>query len=210
MGSDSDRARELILQGANGTLSDSQRGDIASELDQLAESIKSAGNTQYAGRYIFSGSATTTAPFTTGGADTYLGNSASISREIGQNIQVPINVTGDTVVSPLLAAIRQAAVDLRSGGTPANLGTTDLQALDAATDTVTTTRASIGARTNRLSAASDRLQQLEQAQTQQLSNTEDADVAQTMVDYSTQSAVYQAALKAGSQLIQPSLLNFLN
>jgi flagellar hook-associated protein 3 FlgL len=210
MGSDSDRARELILQGANGTLSDSQRGDIASELDQLAESIKSAGNTQYAGRYIFSGSATTTAPFTTGGADTYLGNSASISREIGQNIQVPINVTGDTVVSPLLAAIRQAAVDLRAGGTPANLGTTDLQALDTATDAVTTTRASIGARTNRLSAATDRLQQLEQAQTQQLSNTEDADVAQTMVDYSTQSAVYQAALKAGSQLIQPSLLNFLN
>jgi flagellin-like hook-associated protein FlgL len=30
-----------------------------------------------------------------------------------------------------------------------------------------------------------------------------------MIDYSTQSAVYQAALRAGSQLIQPSLLDFL-
>ena len=50
---------------------------------------------------------------------------------------------------------------------------------------------------------------IELAQTQQLSDTEDADVAQTMVDYSTQSAVYQAALKAGSQLIQPTLLDFL-
>lgn len=210
MGSDASRARDLILQGANGTLSDSQRGAIASELDQIAESIKSAGNTQYAGRYILAGSATTTAPFDASGADTYLGNTDTISREIGQNVQVPINVTGDTVVTPLLAAIRQAAVDLRPGGTPANLGNGDLSALDTASDTILTTRASIGARTNRLASASDRLQQLAEAQTQQLSNTEDADVAQTMIDYSTQSAVYQAALKSGAQLIQPSLLNFLN
>jgi flagellar hook-associated protein 3 FlgL len=210
MGSDANRARDLILQGANGTLSLNQRGAIASELDQIAESIKSAGNTQYAGRYILSGSATTTAPFSTSGADTYLGNTDSMSREIGQNIQVPVNVTGDTVVTPLLAAIRQAAVDLRAGGTPANLSTTDIAAIDAASDTILTTRASVGARTNRLSSATDRLQQLEEAQTQQLSDTEDADVAQTMIDYSTQTSVYQAALKAGAQLIQPSLLNFLN
>jgi flagellar hook-associated protein 3 FlgL len=210
MGSDANRARDLILQGANGTLSVQQRGAIASELDQIAESIKSAGNTQYAGRDIFSGSATTTAPFATSGADTYLGNTSSISREIGQNVQVPVNVTGDTVATPLLAAIRQAAVDMRAGGTPANLSTTDLKALDAASDNLLTTRASVGARQNRLTSAADRLQQLEEAQTQQLSDTEDADVAQTMIDFSTQSSVYQAALKAGAQLIQPSLLNFLN
>jgi flagellar hook-associated protein 3 FlgL len=124
-------------------------------------------------------------------------------------VQVPVNVTGDTVVTPLLAAIRQAAVDLRAGGTPANLSTVDLAAIDAASDSILTTRASVGARTNRLTAAADRLQQLEEAQTKQLSDTEDADVAQTMIDFSTQSAVYQAALKAGANLIQPSLLNFL-
>jgi len=209
LGESSSRARELILQGANGTNSQVQRDAIASELDQIADSIKTVANTQYAGRYIFSGAATQTAPFTVGGADTYLGDTAAINREIGQNVQVPVNVTGDTVVSPLLAAIRQAAIDLRAGGTPANLSTTDLAAMDAATDAIQTTRSSVGARVNRLTAAQDRLQQLELAQTKQLSDTEDADVAQTMVDYSTQSAVYQAALKAGSQLIQPSLLDFL-
>jgi flagellar hook-associated protein 3 FlgL len=209
LGDSSSRARELILQGANGTNSQVQRDAIAQELDQIADSIKTVANTQYAGRYIFSGTATQTAPFTVGGADTYLGDTAAINREIGQNIQVPVNVTGDTVVSPLLAAIRQAAIDLRAGGTPANLSTTDLQAMDAATDAIQTTRSSVGARVNRLTAAQDRLQQLELAQTQQLSDTEDADIAQSMIDYSTQSAVYQAALRAGSQLIQPSLLDFL-
>jgi flagellar hook-associated protein 3 FlgL len=209
MTSDVQRVRDLVLQGANGSNSQVQRNAIASELNQIADSIKTVANTKYAGRFIFSGSATDTAAFTVGGADTYLGDTATINRGIGENVQVPVNVTGNTVVSPILAAIRQAVTDLSVGGTPANLSTTDLRALDAASDTISTTRASVGARTNRLAAATDRLQQLELAQTQQLSDTEDADVAQTMVDYSTQAAVYQAALRAGSQLIQPSLLDFL-
>jgi flagellar hook-associated protein 3 FlgL len=209
MSDDARRARDLLLQGSNGTMSQSARDAIAAELDGLADSIKSAGNTQYAGRYIFAGTATQTAPFAVGGADTYNGNTATIARAIGDGVVVPINVTGDTVVSPLLSAIRQAATDLRAGGTPANLNTTDLQALDAASDAVTTTRAVVGARTNRLDAAASRLQELELAQTKQLSDTEDADIAQTMIDYSSQSAVYQAALKAGASLIQPSLVDFL-
>ena len=204
------RARDLLIQGSNGTNSQVQRDAIAAELDQIVDSIKTAGNTQYAGRYIFAGTATQTAPFAVGGADTYLGDTGTINREIGQGVQVPVNVTGDTVVSPLVAALRQAVTDLRAGGTPSNLNTTDLQALDAASGAVQTTRSTVGARQNRLTSAQDRLQQLQLAQTKQLSDTEDADVAQTMIDYSTQSAVYQAALKAGAQLIQPSLLNFLS
>lgn len=203
------RVRDLVLQGANGTSSQVQRDAIAAELDQIADSIKGVGNAQYAGRYIFAGTLTNTEPFNVGGTDVYNGDTGTISREIGENVQVPVNVTGDTVFSPALAAIRQAAVDLRAGGTTTNLSTTDLQALDAAMDGISTTRASVGARTNRLTAATDRLQQLEVAQTQQLSDVEDADVAKTMIDYTTQSSVYQAALKAGSNLIQPSLLDFL-
>jgi flagellar hook-associated protein 3 FlgL len=208
--SDAGRARDLLLQGANGTLSQTDKDAIADELDQLADSIKTAGNTQYAGNYIFAGTATKTQPFAVGGADTYAGNSQTINREIGQSVTMPVNVTGDTVVSPVLAAIRQAALDLRAGGTPANLGTSDLKALDAATDNIAETQAIVGARQNRLTAASGRLQQLNVAQSQQLSNVEDADMAQTMIDFSTQSAVYQAALKAGANLIQPSLMNFLS
>jgi flagellar hook-associated protein 3 FlgL len=210
MASDAGRARDLLLEGANGSMSQTDKDAIADELDQLADSIKTAGNTQYAGSYIFSGTATQTQPFTVGGADTYAGNTQTINREIGQSVTMPVNVTGDTVVSPVLAAIRQAAIDLRAGGTPGNLGTSDLNALDAATDNISSTQAVVGARQNRLAAASSRLQQLNVAQTQQLSDVEDADMAQTMIDFSTQSAVYQAALKAGANLIQPSLMNFLS
>ncbi len=210
MNNDLTTARSLVIQGSNGALSQSDMNAIADQLDQLAESVKSEANTQYAGSYIFSGTQTGTAPFTIGGADTYNGDSSTISREIGQNVSMPVNVTGDTVVSPMLAAIRQAAVDLRAGGTPANLGTTDLNAIDAAADTLSQTQATVGASENRLSSAASRLQQLQQAQTQQLSNVQDTDVAQAMINFSQESSVYQAALRAGASLIQPSLMNFLS
>src|SRR5665213_3624105 len=45
MNKDLATARDLVVQGSNGTLSQSDMNAIADQLDQLAESIKSAGNT---------------------------------------------------------------------------------------------------------------------------------------------------------------------
>ncbi len=195
------RARDLTVQGASDTLGPSARASIASEIDQIIESIKAAGNTQYAGRYIFSGSLTTTAPYT--------------PREIGPGVQVPLNVNGSNVIGDgavpgsLLATLKTISADLTASNGAA-LQTTDLASLDAAHDAVTTARATVGARTNRLDTALSQLQQLEESTTKLLSNTEDADMAKTMVDLSQQQAVYQAALRAGASIIQPSLMDFLH
>ena len=58
-------------------------------------------------------------------------------------------------------------------------------------------------------AAAARLSQTEQTVTDLLSQTEDADMAKTMVAFSMQQSVYQSALKSGAAVIQPSLLDFL-
>jgi flagellar hook-associated protein 3 FlgL len=214
------RARDLVVQGANGATDQTGRDAIAAEIDQITDSIKTEANQQYAGRYVFSGSATQTPPFKLGGTppdDTFYGNNDSLVREIGQGVQVPINIAagdssfgtnGNGVVTGLISQLRTVAAHLRAGDVN-SLGTTDLKGLDTAQDQVATAQAVVGARTNRLTAATDRLQQLEQSATQLLSNTEDADMAQTMINYSMQSSVYQAALKSGANLIQPSLLDFL-
>ena len=47
------------------------------------------------------------------------------------------------------------------------------------------------------------------ARTKQLSDTEDADIAKTLIDLNSQSAAYQAALKAGANIVQTSLMDFL-
>ncbi len=57
------RARELTVQAGNDTNDPSARADIAAEIDQLTEAIKQTGNTQYAGQYIFGGTANATPPY---------------------------------------------------------------------------------------------------------------------------------------------------
>jgi flagellar hook-associated protein 3 FlgL len=207
------RARTLVVQAANGTLGTSDLQNIKSELLQIVESIKTEGNAQYAGRYVFAGTATTTRPYATGGTDdTFSGNTNAVTRAIGPGVTLQVNTIGQAVIgdgtSGLLKTLRDVVADLTAGNTT-GLQSTDLQNLDADLDTLLNERAKVGAASNRLDSASNRLSQLEQVSTSQLSNTEDADMAKTMIDLSQEQAVYQAALRAGANLLQPSLMDFL-
>src|SRR5207249_4992084 len=49
----------LAVQGASDTLSDSQRKDMADQVNQLLDEAIGIANTQYDGKYIFSGSSVT-------------------------------------------------------------------------------------------------------------------------------------------------------
>jgi flagellar hook-associated protein 3 FlgL len=214
------RARELLVQGSTDSAGPQARSAIADEIDQLTDSVKQEANVQYAGHYVFSGTATTTAPYTLGPAsDAFAGNTATITREIGPQVGVPINSDISSLLgngqsagdNKLLDTLRDIASDLRSP-TPAAataLRGTDIQRLDANMDALNALRADVGARTNRLAIADSRLQSLEGNTTQLLSDTQDADVAKTITDYSTQQAAYDAALRAGANIVQSSLLDFL-
>ena len=215
------RARELLVQGASDTNSGPQREAIAKEIDQLVESAKSQANAAYGGRYVFSGTKTTTQPYAVGGSDAYAGDAGNIVRTIGPGVSVPVNVRGadflggdPTVPQPdglLLTTLRDIATHLR-GGTVADaqaLRTTDLKALDRNLDNLTSIRATVGATTNRLETAVLRLRELDEASTEDLSKIEGADMAKTLTDFSLQQAVYQSALKTGANIVQNSLLDFL-
>jgi flagellar hook-associated protein 3 FlgL len=215
------RARELLIQGASDSATAQSRSAIADEIDQLTDSVKQEANVQYAGHYVFSGTATTTAPYTLGSAsDAYAGDAGTITRELGPGVQVTVNSdissllgNGQTAAdNKLLDTLRDVASDLRAS-TPASAGalrSADLQRLDANMDTLNALRADVGARMNRFAIADSRLQALEENTTNLLSQTQDADVAKTITDYTTQQAAYNAALRAGANIVQSSLLDFLN
>ena len=86
---------------------------------------------------------------------------------------------------------------------------TELANLDKNLDTLLEVRARNGARTNRLDSALSRLGEVEESTVKQLSLTEDADIAKTIIDFNSQQAAYQSALRAGASLVQASLLDFL-
>jgi flagellar hook-associated protein 3 FlgL len=207
------RARELVVRAASDTLGAEDRAAIAKEIDQLTAAIKAEGNTQYAGRYVFSGTRTDTAPYSD--ADDLFHGTASpspIRREIGPGVQVTVNVVGSDVIGDgttgILGALRQVSADLLANDTAA-LQSTALQGVDDAHAELLNQQAIVGALSNRLESAQNRLGELEESTSKLLSETEDADMAKTLIDFSMQQSVYQAALQAGARLIQPSLLDFL-
>jgi flagellar hook-associated protein 3 FlgL len=213
------RARELVVQGASDSTSPTARKAIAEEIDQLIEAVKQEANANYAGRYVFAGTATNAPPYAMGPVDTYAGNNETFARQIGPGVSVPVNAIGKDVLGNgqgagdglLLDVLRGVSAHLTSGtAADANLlRSSDLVRLDQNTDRLLGIRAEVGARANRLEVAGMRLAEIEEHAAALLAETEDADMAKAMVDFSMQQAVYQSALRSGANIVQVSLLDFL-
>lgn len=211
------RVKELLVQGGSDTLDQAGRDSIKAEIDQLLEGVKQEANASVGGRYVFGGTKTDTPPYQAGANDAFQGNTDPIVRALGPGVSLPINVTGESVLgngqasadNKLLHVLRDISDHLAAGDT-ASLRGTDLTRLDGNLDQLLGVRAGNGSLSNRLEAAGERLDQIEETTTQQLSEIQDADIAKTMIDFNSQSAAYQAALKAGANIIQPSLMDFLH
>jgi flagellar hook-associated protein 3 FlgL len=212
-----ERAKALLVQAGSDTLDQAGRDSIKAEIDQLLEGIKQEANTSSGGRYVFSGTKTDTPPYQSGANDAYQGNPDPMVRALGPGVSLQINVTGESFLgngqasgdNKLLHVLRDVSDHLAAGDT-ASLRGTDLDRLDGNLDQLLGVRAGNGALSNRLEAAGERLDQIEETTTQQLSEIQDADIAKTMIDFNSQTAAYQAALKAGANIIQPSLMDFLH
>jgi len=214
------RVRELVVEAANGSESQTDRDSAASEVNELIDEVKQEANTQYDGNYIFSGTATQTAPYSAGSNDTYNGNSGTISRQIAPNTTVPVNVNLSSLLGNgqssgdglLLDTLRTVSADL-TGGTTANLNqlqTTDLQSIDTNLSSLQQMQAQVGATSDRLTLAASRITAMTTNDQSSLANDEDVDFATASTQFATEQASYQAALKAGASIVQSSLLDFLS
>ncbi len=217
------RVRELTVQASNGSLDAASLRAIGTEVRQLREALREQGNATFAGRFLFAGSRTLpeagySGPYPAAPPVTYAGNLDGIRRTASEGEHVTVNVPGPAAFDSTTVAPGQnllATLDAIEGHLTASppsrsaIGEVDLRLLDDHLNSLTQGRATIGARMNRLEAQSARLQDLELNVQDVLSKTEDADMARTMVEFSTHQAGYQAALQAGAKVIQPSLLDFL-
>jgi flagellar hook-associated protein 3 FlgL len=213
------RARELLVQGGNDSNGQVAREGIAAEIEALTEAVKQEANVTYDDRYIFSGTATETRPYEPGAGDEYSGDEGTIQRVIGKGVSIGVNVNIQTILGngvgaadgKLLDVLRDIASNLR-GGSAENaeaLRGTDLERLSGNLDELTRVRAVVGATTSRLETAGTRLEQLQEASLNQLSQVYNVDMAEALVNYSSEQAAYETALRAGSTLLQPSLMDFL-
>lgn len=89
------RAKELALQAANDTNSGMPREMIASEVEQLYNSVVELSNRRFGERYIFAGHKTTEPPFTKEGK--YKGDNGQIQIQNLEGQFMPVNLVGSQV-----------------------------------------------------------------------------------------------------------------
>lgn len=227
------RARELVLYAANGTLPDESRQALATELNQLIHDLVNVANTKHGQRYLFAGENTLTQPFEMTLRDpndsasaienvVYRGTSFDpgsnldgLELEIEPGITLRYNLFGDDVFGAKASdtgKVFQALINARKHmeqGDTASLSTTDLQAVDEALDTVLRWRAEAGARINRLQLVRDRLVQNRVNFERLAAEVEGVDIAEVIMHLKMEESVYRAALAAGARIIQPTLIDFL-
>ncbi len=214
------RVRELLVEAANGTNNQGDLNTIAIEVEQLTESIKQDASTQYAGQYVFSGTATNTAPYEQGAEkDEFKGNTETVSRAVGPGATVTVSTNISSLLGngeaskdgKLLDTLRTITQHLRSGTAEGReaLGTIDLTSLDTNLETLSQLQAVAGSATDQLKTALTRNEDVQTSVTEALSNIEDTNVAAVSIQYANEQAAYEAALRAGASIVQESLLNFL-
>jgi flagellar hook-associated protein 3 FlgL len=110
----------------------------------------------------------------------------------------------------LLATMRTIYNDLTgtNGGTQSDLGN-QLTNLDSNLSSLESVQATVGATQDSLQMASTRLTSLTTSAKTDVGNVEDTDPAEATVTFSSEQASYQAALQSAADIIQTSLLSFL-
>ena len=211
------RVRELTVRGATGTLNQQQRDNIALEINEILEAIVDLANTESNGRYLFSGTRTRIAPFATtvvGDEITtvsYAGNSEYFGALVSPGVTVEVNVPGDKIFQNIQDAFQtfvDIRDDLRAGDTD-SLSNVRLGEIDDIMTQLLDATALFGAKMNRLELIEHRLEdQLLNFRTR-LSETEEADFIETLVQLEAQENALQAALNAGVRVLQPSILDFI-
>ena len=209
------RAREITVQMSSDTLTSGTRNSAAVEVGHLLDQVISLGNTQMSGRYIFAGFKTNTLPFTkvtAGGIETaqYNGDTNTFQVQIGKGENLTVGKNGqavlmDSTVFSTLGNLKKALENNDGAGITAQLDN-----LTTVEDHLNTQISDIGAGQNRAQVKESAFNQLNTDLQAQLSEAQDTDLAQVIIQLNSKQATYQAALAAAARINQMSLLNYLS
>ena len=185
------RVRDLAVQASNGTLTDAQRTNLDTEVQQILTEIGKTGtDTEFNGLKILAGSVATAA--------------SAVTLQVGANASQNIAFTIGTVSASDLG-ISGIAVSTAASATAA------IASLDAAISTVTTSRANLGAIQNRLEHTINRLGMTSENLQAAESRIRDADMASEMIDYTRNQILQQSgtAMLAQANQAPQSILSLL-
>jgi len=117
-------ARELLVQGLNGSLTDQDRALIAEQVRLIREQLVDLANSQTAGRYLFAGTATSAAPYSASGEQVlYHGNGEGQELMVGRDARVETTIPGAEIFAlSEPSGLAFAGLTGLAAGTSANQG----------------------------------------------------------------------------------------
>jgi flagellar hook-associated protein 3 FlgL len=207
------RAISLGVEGANGTLSDSNRAAIATELQDIQDQIVSLANTTYQGRYIFSGTLTNIAPLaadsTAASGVRYDGNNAVNTVNVGNGYQLAVNQPGSQLFAApghdIFLALSNMVHALQS-----NAGyDTAIAAVRDSYDHLSGQRVFYGNAINQAQSQTTYLNAAKLQLSQEQNALGGADLAQAATRLASAQTSTQATLAAISKFSQLNLFDFL-
>src|SRR6266852_3751495 len=207
------RAISLGVEGANGTLSDSDRAAVATELQGIQSQLVSLANTSYQGRYVFAGTNTNAPPFvadnTVASGVRYAGNNGVNQVSIGSGYKLAVNLPGSQLFS---AAGNDVflAIDTLIQALQTNTGIdTAVSGVGAASSYLSAQRVFYGNALNQTQSQTTYLNTAKLQISQQENTLGGADLASAATTLTQTQIDTQATLAAISKFSQNTLFDYL-
>lgn len=201
-------------EGANGTLSTSDRQALAQQVQGLQQQMLGLANTSYQGVYVFAGTNVTSPPFvqdqSSASGVQYQGNSGVTSVQVGEGQSVQTNIAGSQLFLNSSGNVFQALNDLSNAltsGTGIDAANTEVQ---QAFSQLSTQRVYYGNALSQLQTSQNFLNQEQVNLSTQQNQLAGADLTSVIANASQSQVNLEAALSATSQILSlPNLLTYL-
>jgi len=208
------QAKEIAIVQSEGTSERDDRATAAQQVKNIYDQVMQLANTKLGDRYMFAGNQTGTVPFTRDAAynATYHGDAGEIRIVLGKNTDLAVNADGTQIFNNgtnTFDVLRQLKDALENPVYNQAAISGQIQSLIDSGTQVEIARSEGAANYTRLELTENQLKILKLNVENMLSETEDADIAQAIVNLKNEETAYETALAAAARVIQPSLINFL-
>ena len=210
------RIKNLTLQAANATYSDSDRRAMVLEMRGLKDHLIALANTKSAsGEYIFAGTNVSTAPYeTANGITSFTGDANVRTVNLSSAVTVATRLSGQEVFGDSTAGnidifnVIEATMGALETNDTASIAMS-IDELDSAAEQLFDSRSTLGVRMNRVEDQRSLNEDFSLSLSQGISGLEDLDYAKAVSELSMRMLALESAQKAYTKTQGLSLFNYL-
>lgn len=200
------RASELAIQASNGTLSAANRQAIGTSIEGIIDDVLALANTRdVRGQAMFGGGGAEAFGRDANGAIVYVGGTGGAAIPIGNGGDIAVTEAGDRAFGDMFASLTAMAAALRDGNPPEGA----VDAVSGALESVSASRASVGARAFRLDMEMSRLADVKIDREATRSGIEDLDMSAAITELQKTLTILQATQGSFTKLSGLSLFDYL-